>query len=336
MAEVERSRDAMRESLERLGGALQSTHDIDNLIQVVLDTAVATTDATGGIAVLADGGAPKVVAEKGLRAAGLPVPERVRPGSGVLGRVAAQGVDLCGRLGDPGLEPAIGEPDRGRVLAVPLRRGATVNGVIAVYAPEDSAPFSPDHTDAMRTLAGQAGIAVDNVRLHAEAERLSLTDAMTGLRNYRYLSMELAREIERSTRFGHPLAVVMLDIDHFKSINDTYGHPRGDAVLRELASRLIEVKREVDTLARYGGEEFAVILPETGADGAAMLAERICAVVRREPFGDGGEPIRVTVSVGVAAFPGHGASPAVLLRTADEALYAAKHGGRDQWRLAGG
>ncbi len=128
----------------------------------------------------------------------------------------------------------------------------------------------------------------------------------------------------------------MLDIDHFKSINDTYGHPRGDAVLRELASRLLEVKREVDTLARYGGEEFAVILPETGAEGAVMLAERICAVVRREPFRDGGEPIRVTVSVGVAAFPGHGASPAVLLRTADEALYAAKHGGRDQWRLAGG
>ena len=125
--------------------------------------------------------------------------------------------------------------------------------------------------------------------LHQEAQRLSTTDALTGLWNFRYLSMSLAREIERATRFDRPLAVLMLDLDHFKQVNDTHGHQRGDAVLRELAQRVQEQIREVDTLARYGGEEFVVVLPETTVEGAAQLAERICDAVRRDPFGAEGE-----------------------------------------------
>jgi diguanylate cyclase (GGDEF)-like protein len=148
--------------------------------------------------------------------------------------------------------------------------------------------------------------------------------------------MSLAREIERSTRFDRPLAVLMLDLDHFKQVNDAHGHARGDTVLRELASRVQEQIREVDTFARYGGEEFVVVLPETTVEGAAQLAERICAAVRREPFRhDGEEPLHVTVSVGGAAFPEHGSSPATLMRAADKALYVAKGGGRDRWHVPG-
>jgi len=153
--------------------------------------------------------------------------------------------------------------------------------------------------------------------------------------NFRYLSMSLAREIERSNRFDRPLAVLMLDLDHFKQVNDTYGHARGDAVLRELAERVQEQIREVDTFARYGGEEFVVVLPETTLEGAAQLAERICAGVRRAPFRtDGEEPLAVTISIGGAAFPIHGSSPATLMRAADKALYEAKARGRDRWHVA--
>ena len=147
------------------------------------------------------------------------------------------------------------------------------------------------------------------MQLHQEAQRLSTTDGLTGLWNFRYLSMSLAREIERSTRFQRPLAVLMLDLDHFKLVNDQHGHARGDTVLRELAHRVQEQIREVDTFARYGGEEFVVVLPETTVEGAAQLAERICDAVRREPFRpEGEEPLDITVSIGGAAFPEHGAS----------------------------
>jgi len=209
-------------------------------------------------------------------------------------------------------------------------------GVVALYDRIDGSPFDGDDEDALGTLVGQASIAVDNVSLHNEAQRLSTTDPLTGLWNFRYLSMSLAREIERSTRFDRPLAVLMLDLDHFKGVNDQHGHQRGDTVLRELAFRVQEQIREVDTFARYGGEEFVVVLPETTVEGASQLAERICEGVRREPFRqEGEEPLHITVSVGGAAFPEHGSSPATLMRAADKALYVAKGEGRDRWHVPG-
>jgi diguanylate cyclase (GGDEF)-like protein len=248
----------------------------------------------------------------------------------------ASGEAIRGRLGSgpPELEPAETEPALGNIFAVPLRSMGSVVGVLALYDRVDGRPFDEGDDDSLRTLSGQASIAIDNVQLHQEAQRLSTTDALTGLWNFRYLSSSLGREIERSTRFQRPLAVLMLDIDHFKQVNDLHGHARGDAVLRELAQRVQEQIREVDTFARYGGEEFVVVLPETTVEGATQLAERICVAVRREPFKAEGEAaLDVTVSVGGAAFPGHGSSAATLMRAADRALYVAKNEGRDRWHV---
>jgi diguanylate cyclase (GGDEF)-like protein len=340
---LERSRDDLRDNLERLGEALGHTHDLEGLLDVVLQSAVAVVDARGGLALVADGtGGLGVVAVQGVAEQGLSVPARAEPGTGFLGTVFSSGRLARGRLGSADLPtPTPVEPGEGEVLAAPLRRGGRVVGVLAVYGRTDGTPFTAEHEDTLRSLAGQAGIAVDNVLLHREAQRLSITDPLTGLWNFRYLSMSLAREIERASRFGRPLAVLMLDLDHFKQVNDAWGHGRGDAVLRELASRVSEQIREVDTFARYGGEEFVLVLPETTAEGATMLADRVCAAVRREPFGSQVEgsdvqpPIPVTVSIGIASFPDNGASAATLMRTADEALYAAKRDGRDRWVLAG-
>jgi diguanylate cyclase (GGDEF)-like protein len=258
----------------------------------------------------------------------------------VLGLVAANGDPIRGRIGDGGgeLRTAGEEPTGHAMLAVPLRASGRVTGVLGLYDKETSGgagSFDRGDLETIRTFASQATVAIDNVLLHQEAQRLSITDGLTGLWNYRYFTMTFAKEIERSSRFGRPLALLLLDLDKFKDVNDTYGHQRGDSVLIELATRVKAEIREVDTLARYGGEEFVLVLPETDAAGAAGAAQRICEVVRHRPFSnEGEEPLAITVSVGVSVFPAHGSSAATLMRNADTALYAAKDAGRDAWRMA--
>jgi diguanylate cyclase (GGDEF)-like protein len=225
------------------------------------------------------------------------------------------------------------------VVAVPLTSSSTVIGVLLLWDRASDVDFTEDDLATLRAFTSQATVAVDNVLLHEEARRLSVTDGLTGLANYRGFTLTVGKEVERAVRFERPLALLLLDLDHFKLVNDVWGHPRGDAVLVELAARVRSQIRDVDTLARYGGEEFVVVLPETDRAGAVQAAERICAAVRRRPFGERGEdaeePIDVTLSVGIAVFPDHGTSWTALLRRADEALYAAKRGGRDGWRVAG-
>jgi two-component system cell cycle response regulator len=246
-------------------------------------------------------------------------------------------VPVRGRSG-PGtgeLQPGPGEPSGVPVVAVPLTSSGAVVGVLLLWDRHDDADFTEDDLAMLRTFTSQATVAVDNVLLHEEARRLSVTDGLTGLANYRGFTVTVGKEIERAVRFERPLALLLLDLDHFKLVNDVWGHPRGDAVLVELAARVRTQVRDVDTLARYGGEEFVVVLPETDRAGAEKAAERICAEVRRRPFGDDGEqPIAVTLSLGIAVYPDHGTSSDALLRRADEALYAAKRGGRDGWRVA--
>jgi diguanylate cyclase (GGDEF)-like protein len=176
---------------------------------------------------------------------------------------------------------------------------------------------------------------VDNVRAHEEAQRLSLTDPLTGLWNYRYLQESVRREVERASRFHRMLTVLALDLDRFKEVNDTYGHAAGDAVLVEFARRVRLALREVDLAFRQGGEEFVVLLPETDRAGGVVVAERLGAIIRSEPVRvEPGELIPVTVSIGVAVFPDDGALAAQVLAAADDALYAAKAAGRDTYRVA--
>jgi len=168
-----------------------------------------------------------------------------------------------------------------------------------------------------------------------ELRRASVTDPLTGLWNYGYLQAALHREVARATRFARPLSVLMLDLDLFRRVNDTYGHQKGSQVLVEFGQRVAAQTRRVDVLARYGGEEFVLILPETGAEGVGQVAERICARIREEPFGTAsGISVPLTVSIGAAIYPRHGRSATTLLHWADAALYEAKRAGRDRWRLA--
>ena len=168
-----------------------------------------------------------------------------------------------------------------------------------------------------------------------ELERLSATDPVTGVWNHRRFQDALARELERARHAGRPLAVLMCDVDGFREVNAAFGHQTGSTVLRELAQRLSLEIRSVDTFARYGGEEFAVLLPDTGADGAAAVAERLCYAARKlvlSPLLEPGPP-QLTVSIGAALFPQSGDHAATLLRAADAALAEAKQAGGDSWVL---
>ena len=161
--------------------------------------------------------------------------------------------------------------------------------------------------------------------------KLSITDGLTELYNHRHVHELLRDEFERSRRTGEPLAVTMLDLDRFKAVNDTYGHPTGDVILYETARILEDTAREIDMVGRYGGEEFLVILPNTDEEEAARFAERVRTAVEAHIFRDETNEIRMTCSSGVASFPAEGVDgPEQLLKQADDALYVAKESGRNR------
>ncbi len=161
---------------------------------------------------------------------------------------------------------------------------------------------------------------------------MAFKDGLTGLFNHRYFQESMDRELGRALRYGRPLALVLFDIDHFKKVNDTYGHPAGDAVLRDLADLARKTVRSSDMVARYGGEEFAIILPETDRKGAGILADRLRQLIEGMTIEAGGKSIRVTISAGVAAYePGaEGGEKSKLIGAADKALYNSKSSGRNR------
>jgi two-component system cell cycle response regulator len=169
---------------------------------------------------------------------------------------------------------------------------------------------------------------------------MALQDELTGLANRRGLQQTLAEEVARALRHGRPLSILMADVDHFKTINDTYGHRVGDEVLREIARLLADNLRSIDKAARYGGEELLVVLPETPAAEAKQVAERVRAAVADHDFmvelteEAGGRCLRLTASVGIASVPRDADNPDKLVAIADRALYDAKHQGRNRVVLA--
>jgi diguanylate cyclase (GGDEF)-like protein len=169
-------------------------------------------------------------------------------------------------------------------------------------------------------------------RARAEhAEELASHDGLTGLYNHRMFYSLLSEEIVRAQRYKHAVSLLMLDIDHFKRVNDTHGHQAGDIILRGLSDLLGNQARAIDRVCRYGGEEITVILPETDATAAMNIAERLRAAVERQPFDiDSGKTVGITVSIGVATYPQQVDVLEKLVKAADTALYAAKQGGRNR------
>ena len=212
------------------------------------------------------------------------------------------------------------------VLVVPLQDpSGYVLGVLqlinAMDADGNHVPFDPSYENLIRALASQAAVAIRNARL----EELSFRDPLTDVYNRRYFKLRLDEEAKRHLRFEQSLSLVLIDIDHFKTINDKFGHGVGDTVLREAAQLLVNQSRSFTTVTRYGGDEFAVVLVNTPKVGAVTYASRMKGVIERYPFAHG----PVTISLGVATLPDDAQDPDALFTAADRGLYDAKRVGRN-------
>lgn len=220
-------------------------------------------------------------------------------------------------------------------VCIPIVAQGETLGILHFQANADHPQLRESDLSLKNTFAGQIGLSIANIRLREALRSQSIIDALTGLFNRRYLEEILEREVRRATRSEQPVGVMMLDLDHFKNFNDTYGHEAGDAVLREAAAFLKRSVRAEDIVCRFGGEEFVIILPLADANATQGRAERIRSKLHELTVLHQGKSVgAVTMSVGVAVLPVHGESSKALLEAADAALYRAKREGRDRVVMA--
>jgi len=323
--DLESSQQAFRRAIARLGDTLAATHDRAKILDAVSETAQLAVGAQRGVFYEYIPARKVLLARSGV---GPDAPELSLPlGTGLAGATAEGRAPL--RYPGPAA-PVFPEPEVETAMAVPFSSRGQLLGVVAVYGHGTGGDFGDDDVEALMTLVAQAGTAVDNVSLHEEAQRLSITDGLTGLWNRRQLDLRCQEELERAIRFSRPVGVVFCDVDHFKDVNTEWHHQGGDSVLVEVAHRLMAATREIDVVARYGGEEFVLLLPETDLAGTRILAEKVRRAMCEEPVEHAGRERIVTLSLGVASYPHSGTSVRTLLAAAQEALSRAKQSGRNR------
>ena len=220
-------------------------------------------------------------------------------------------------------------PDGGSLFMMPLSYEKELLGILVFLSPIPNA-IRPYQIELLKVLGNQAASSLANAKFHAEIERMAITDGLTGLFNHRNFQETLTAEFRRLERFSAPLSLLLIDIDFFKKINDSYGHPAGDEVLRGVAEVIRETVRSVDIPARYGGEEFAALLPGTNHEGALKMAERLRESIEKTRFPFEGKELRVTVSIGAATSPHDAVAKEELVEKTDKALYYAKRNGRNR------
>ena len=305
-------------SVRRIGEAFASGLDRDGLLEIVADTAVSACKADCALIALTGHGGSEV-------GAGTPTEQLAD---------AIMSAEL--KAGKDGALVEVSE-DGVHALSSPMNPlgGSSQNlGVMSIARAGE--PFADADRDVFKYLIGQAASSVENVALHEMVSEQAVTDELTGLANNRAFRDVAENEAARARRFDHPLSLLMLDVDDFKKVNDTYGHPQGDEVLRRIGEILRAESRGIDAPARYGGEEFAVALPETELGGAEEVAERIRVRIEDEevPFLARDGVLRITASLGVAAIPDSAVDVRSLVAAADAALYAAKRGGKNRVEVA--
>jgi diguanylate cyclase (GGDEF)-like protein len=216
------------------------------------------------------------------------------------------------------------------LIAAPLVNDNKLIGLLVVHQCSSTREWKPSEVQLVNSIADQLAIAVTHAHLFAQVRHQAITDGLTGLYNHIYFKKRLEEEMRLSDRKGTSCSLIMIDLDKLKYINDNFGHPVGDAAIRQVADILKTVLRSGDTAARYGGEEFGVILPETSLLEAALIAKRLCNQIRTSPVPGLGQ---ITASMGCASYPQHAKSADELVIKSDRALYEAKNNGRDQVKV---
>jgi diguanylate cyclase (GGDEF)-like protein len=236
---------------------------------------------------------------------------------------------------EPSNDPRYSKGNYGSVMCLPLHTHARLFGVLEILTARGSRKLTIEDLELGEHIAVSLAAALANANNFASAERLCQIDDLTQLYNSRYLHQVLESEVRRARRYKIPISVIFLDLDGFKLVNDANGHLCGSATLTEVANLMLGLVRETDIVARYGGDEFVIVLPETPADRAVTIAERIRKQIEAHVFRGGGDSeIYLTASFGVASYPEHASSPAALIRCADKAMYKAKESNKNLVILA--
>ena len=314
-----------RDGLLDIVRAVNATVEPLKIAESIVDEASTWVPAPGWAVVAEVAGQLSVLAERGVSPALAPAVLAVATWVTTRGQEFLT-ADLAR---DARLRSTVG----GTAVAFPLAsRGRRVGALVALDSRTSSREprLSPGFLEAAGVLLDAAAVALDGALRLKRAEALSLTDDLTGLSNSRYLNLALRRETKRATRNGRPLSLLFLDLDGFKRINDAHGHLFGSRALVEAGGVIRGSARETDVVARFGGDEFALVLPETGGEGAFAVGERVRERVAAHRFlaGDGLD-IHLTVSVGVATLPDVAASSEALMQAADTAMYRVKESGKN-------
>lgn len=312
---------------------LVDAHPLEDSLQKVCDAVLQLIPGDHSSVRLLDASQQLLVGARSGSGRELP-PMSFKPGEGLIGWVIEHGEGLFvnDAPSDPRFLPDKVMGDRGFIvrslLAEPLWSGGTVIGCISVSSPI-AEKFSPFHHLLIRLLANCSSPPVERARLR----RLAMTDDLTLSYNHRYLGPRCQEEIERARRNSATISVLFLDLDHFKKVNDLFGHAAGDRVLRLFADRVRNAVRRIDVLVRRGGEEFVLIMPQTDREQAKLSADRILLAISSTPFDVDGVEIPATVSIGLATWK-YEETVESLLQRADIAMYRAKEMGRNRLELA--
>jgi diguanylate cyclase (GGDEF)-like protein len=321
-----RSRVERRDALLDIVRAVNTTLEPNKIAELIVERAATWIPAPCWAVVAADlSGQSSVLADRGL------TPDMGPAVYGIAHWVMQRGEDFV--TADLRADTRVKDATVGSVIAFPLScRGRRVGALLGLDRAASSREprMSPTNLRAVRVLLEPASVALDNSLLLKRAEELSVTDDLTQLYNSRYLDLVLHRETKRASRSGRPLSLLFIDLDGFKSINDTHGHRFGSRALVEAAAVIRGSARETDVVARFGGDEFALVLPDTGGEGAFAVGERIRERLAAHVFLiDDGLQIHLTGSVGVATLPDVANSSEELIQAADKAMYQVKDRGKN-------
>ncbi|MGV8121790.1 MAG: diguanylate cyclase [Candidatus Xenobiia bacterium LiM19] len=319
-----------------VGKALNFIDDLSMLIAHILDRAIDIAGSTKGSLMLYNietdelivrlvRGLDKETEEKILN--GEIQCKRIKRGEGIAGRVFASGSSIIinNTSEDPRFVDSMNTYAT-NILCIPLKVYQETIGVINITGKKDNGRFTENDLQTVTALANQVAIAINNAKLY----ELAVTDGLTKLMIRRHFMQRLDDEIKRSKRYNHKLALIMVDFDNFKEINDTYGHQAGDRVLMEVGKILRKAVRATDLVGRYGGEEFCIALPETGIEGAGLFCERLRRTIETTAFTCDNTSINKTISLGFAIYPDNSDNLNDLISKADLSLYKAKRDGRNK------
>jgi diguanylate cyclase (GGDEF)-like protein len=325
---VERKARQQAEILQQMGVVLSSTLEQEQLLGLVLKYLMKLVPCDSSSIMLIQGKKARVVAARGgLKSSHILPTEINLPGDSLFQEIVDghRYILIQDAASDPRLNYLEGMDSMRSFICVPLVAHSTTVGLLTVGSAQAELYREKDAA-LVQSFAGHVALALDNARLYREMRHSAHTDGLTGLYNRRYLHQELERELARSRRYGHPLSLIICDLDNFKKYNDQYGHLAGDDLLRELGDLMKSYIRKSDTAFRYGGEEFAVILPHTDQQSAIILSERLREAISAKNFliREKLQIGHITISIGVASCPDDAIEVDSLINTADMALYEAK------------